>query len=124
MREILFRAKSVWDGEWLYGDYSHSTYDNVKIRTHGRDIDGLFLVDPETVGQYTGMTDGNDEKIFEGDIVMGVDSLVPELKVFGYIGFENGSFVIIGDLMTHYRWLDYDVKVIGNIHDNPELLEE
>ena len=65
----------------------------------------------------------NGTKIFEGDIVQGKDRLEKHLEVFGYIDHKNGSFVITGDFMTHYRWLDYEVEVIGNIHDNPELME-
>lgn len=83
-----------------------------------------FTVYTDTIGQFTGLTDKNDKKIFEGDIVKGKDNLEKSLEVYGYIDHKYGSFVIVGDFMTHYRWLDYEVEVIGNIYDNPELLED
>ena len=135
MREILFRGKTqIPCGKWIYGslitDYpccKNEVDETVKFHYI---VDGTtkqlknVSVVPETVGQYTGLTDKNGTKIFEGDIVKCKDHL--EAKPFefqGYIDFKNGSFVIVGDFMTHYRWLDYEVEVIGNIHDNLELLK-
>lgn len=141
MKEILFRGQTrrfgerVWmNGEkvpsnWVYGGIFQGTgdfsviYGADKENFTGADI-GKHTVYTDTVGQYTGLTDKNGKKIFEGDIVRGKDALIPEMNIFGYISHENGSFVIIGNIMHHYRWLDYDVEVIGNIHDNPELLED
>ena len=127
MREILFRGKNVDGGEWKYGHYVFQYGCKQIYLPEGTDSEygcDYYHVDPATVGQYTGLTDKNGKKIFEGDIVRGKDALIPEMNIFGYISHENGSFVIIGNIMHHYRWLDYDVEVIGNIHDNPELLEE
>ena len=128
MRKILFRGKTEKFGNWIEG--------NLIV---GRDLESgqlIYLIAPlsayytevkkvipETIGQYTGLTDKNETKIFEGDIVKGKDHLEKDLEVYGYIDHKNGSFVIVGDFMTHYRWLDYDVEVIGNIHDNPKLLD-
>ena len=86
-------------------------------------IRGFVEVIPETVGQYTGLTDKNGKEIFEGDIVKGKDNSDKDIKVCGYVDFMNGSFVVAGDLITRYRWVDYELEVIGNIHDTPELLE-
>ena len=124
MREILFRGKTDKD-EWVYGDLLHpDLYGNgYSIEDFTKEKGNCCDVIPETVGQYTGLTDINGKKIFEGDIVKCKDYL--EAKPFefqGYIDFKNGSYVIVGDFMTHYRWLDYEVEVIGNIHDNPELM--
>ena len=135
MREILFRGKRLDNGEWTEGylleqntpSYNAYVVPHIMIEQDNRHTDILEHeieeVDPATVGQYTGLTDKNGKKIFEGDIVRGTDALERGLEVYGYIDHKNGSFVIVGDVMTHYRWLDYDVEIIGNIHDNPELLE-
>jgi hypothetical protein len=136
MREILFRGKRTDNGEWIEGFYVAANYHWHKYGRH-RDwmicsaianggwfaLGGKYPVIGNTVGQFTGLTDKNGKKIFEGDIVQGKDRLEKHLEVFGVIECKDGSFVIVGDFMTHYRWLDYDVEVIGNIHDNPELLK-
>ena len=135
MREILFRGKRLDNGEWIIGHLLKYADGRARINESHTDIfcyekDNSIIqtvaheVDPDTVGQYTGLTDKNGKRIFEGDIVRGTDALERGLKVYGYIDHKNGSFVIVGDMMTHYRWLDYDVEIIGNIHDNYELLEE
>ena len=130
MREILFRGKRTDNGEWEEGYYVGECAQVCMIIPQGAvhwggaEFNKGYAVDPATVGQYTGLRDRNDEWIFEGDIVRGVDRLNKGLEVCGHVGYENGSFVIVGDIMTHYRWLDYDVEVIGNVHDNPEPLGE
>ena len=140
MREIIFRGKRKDDGEWVSGHNILKTNNEggVYIVPTGQGLTGLAFdgsslnvmmipfneVASETVGQFTGLTDKNGKQIFEGDIVKGRDRLEKNLEVYGYIDHKNGSFVIVGDIMTHYRWLDYEVEVIGNIHDNPELLNE
>lgn len=126
MREILFRAKDngVLNGIWQYGSLDISNPDApeiVLIDRHNNKMRIPILI--ETVGQYTGLTDKNGKKIFEDDVVKGKDNLEKDIEVYGFVDHENGSFVIVGDSITHYRWLDYDVEVIGNIHDNPELLK-
>ncbi len=137
MREILFRGKTL-TGKWVEGAYYKQELfygdkeDADIIITSKETLDNDFaleryIVIPETVGQYTGLTDKNGKKIFEGDIVKCKDYLETkpfEFEFQGYVDFKNGSFVIVGGFMTHYRWLDYEVEVIGNIHDNPELLKE
>ena len=121
MREIKFRGKQRRTGKWFYGNlYVKDIYGRTHICTTKC---GCFDIDPETVGQDTGLTDKNGIKIFEGDIVKGKDNLERNLAVSGYIDHENGSFVIVGEFMTHYRWLDYELEVIGNIYDNKEILD-
>lgn len=137
MREILFRGKRVSDGEWVEGWLSQTTI----IPEDGPSFVGLVInapyekpfdaewhiIDPATVGQYTGLTDRNGKKIFEGDILAmkGIDKLIIE-GVVRYGTFNctccqgvYGWFVDGGDI----RDAEYMCEVIGNEHDNPELLE-
>lgn len=135
VHEILFRGKRMDNGEWVYGDYHKFTCTTsgiIPTPTHyimGTDVNfrGQIWVDPDTVGQYTGLDDKNGVKIFEGDIVHIHDLIFkygdPHHEFNGYVDFANGSFVILGiNEVVHYRWLDYDITVIGNIYDDPEIL--
>ena len=137
MREILFRGKTILHNKWVEGAFSMKDcdspfgemVDNPSIIKYEEPYSGFWnRVYPETVGQFTGLTDMNGKKIFEGDIVHVHDCLLrcdaPYHEFDGVIEYKNGSFVIVSEPMTHYRWLDYDVTVLGNIHDNPELLED
>ena len=136
MREILFRGKQTDNGEWIEGAYSpfHLNFGEREEKPHiiiisdDEDIDGLWCeVIPETVGQYTGLTDKNGVKIFEGDIVHCVSKLDSADMV---IIFECGQFRMIlaekyHEYQTNVGYYDINCfakEVIGNIHDNPELL--
>lgn len=126
MREILFRGKRTTDGEWCEGnlfidekDEKHEIllgYTNYRI---------AWEVISETVGQFTGLTDKNGEKIFEGDIVITNKFNNPSKK---YIVKYNLSFAsFIGEdknemFFTTFDGDSNDFEVIGNVHDNPELL--
>lgn len=81
----------------------------------------MFEVDPETVGQYTGLADKNGTMIFEGDIVRAITHLT-EIYV-GAITFKNGAFWYKNWSWFKFRFKFEKTEVIGNIHDNPELLE-
>lgn len=132
MREIIFRGKRVDTGEWIYGDLLHNV-DAVKIREQEPNIQHVarsFVVIPETVGQYTGLTDKNGNRIFEGDICS------TDLKrPYAVVAFRGGCFEyelddgdgIYYDIMMPVTkkpaTQDKYTIVIGNIHDNPELLE-
>ena len=133
MRKILFRGKRKDTKKWISGHLMQGA-DITLIFPRGEDFfydaceqrasDMIaYEVIPETVGQYTGLTDKNGTEIYERDIVKGKDNAEKSIEIFGYVDFTNGSFVVVGDLITHYRWIDYEVVVIGNIHDTPELLE-
>ena len=126
MREILFRGKRVDNGEWVEGCGIIATENWVSIFTVIDDIDenssevNEIEILPETVGQYTGLTDENGRRIFEGDIVDYVSSDVIGNPKTGTIIVEN---------MTDYDTMIYlnhssEVEIIGNIHDNPELLQK
>lgn len=122
MREILFRGKSVTDGRWVFGDLSN--YGDCKTITTVKDfsiIDSCEVI-PETVGQYTGLKDLHGTRIFEADIVKVYDVYCNE-TVVGVVEFCDGSFRIYDKDFTSYdRWMYCRVEVIGNIHDNPELM--
>lgn len=144
MREILFRGKRS-DGEWAFGSLLKVTFNGTTYNLIFAD-NFLFVlgqakamehaaVIPETVGQFTGLTDKNGKKIFEGDIVHVLgNQQVEDWKNVNYIGsiayLDAGFCVIDGTIENHalrrYQLprLDFDLEVIGNIHDNPELLEE
>lgn len=119
-REIKFRAKAL-DGSWEYGDlHLHCAHPHI----HTLNVYRMYI-DPKTVGQFTGLHDKNGKEIYEGDIVR---TLVSRLNATKNKKYRN--FVIRYDA-PHF-WNGYDtllmsewrMEVIGNIHDNPELLKE
>lgn len=117
MREILFRgkSKSINKGKWIYGSFIEDTDLNACCI---RDKSLVYeLVDRETVGQYTGLTDKNGKKIFEGDIVISPHGTMGYVE---WLDEECAYFVNIGDDWQEMNYCEYEV--IGNIHDNPQLL--
>ena len=122
MREILFRGKRWDNGEWVYGDLIHDGIDyNMAIR--GMGSHSVIAVDSATVGQYTGLTDKNGKKIFEGDIVVEY-GLTGGIFAMGPVAWCDTfvSWQVVGKSMYSQHLAAY--KVIGNIHDNLELLED
>lgn len=117
MREILFRGKTV-GGDWIEGTPMVFTDNFVQIC---RPLEHNETVIPESIGQYTGLTDKNGKKIFEGDIVTIPSYRGGKHKTVVY--FKNGKFAVDG---SNYSFKDIsprNMEVIGNIHDNPELLK-
>ena len=131
MREILFRGKRVDNGELVYGWLCRvgDKYANIVEKY----TEVLCSVSTKTIGQHTGLTDKNGKKIFEGDII----KIVPDYdysddysisKVYSYNGvfcvdyhgddFDSTALGFLEDYLP-----DGDFEVIGNIYDNPELLE-
>ncbi len=130
MREIVFRAKSVSNNEWFYGSLVSYDSINIYILKAIIAVDSCFCsiaVKPETVGQYTGMMDKNSTKIFEGDIIkcwsegVSAKGVVEQRK--------DGLWIMYPAWQKNIMWGLYpdetshtSVEIIGNIHDNPELL--
>lgn len=123
-REILFRGKRIENGEWVYGSLVLWYDGSISIETGVYDAP-MYAVDPATIGQYTGLTDKNGKRIFDGDLIT-----IPGSKRQG--------------LPAPVKWSNFDARfevcrrgfnpicldgdegiyeVIGNIHDNYEFLE-
>lgn len=132
MREILFRGKHTRTGEWVEGLLWKKKYNHDKLFIscfpNKDDDEEIFIVIPETVGQFTSLTDKNGKKIFEGDIVEGWD-FTAEDGGYGVVTFDDGAFEVVGSCYNntvgtfHENYYGKDFEVIGNIHDNPELLK-
>ena len=133
MRTIKFRGKA--HGRWIYGGLVYSDniepaiYFEVGNKVYKR-IDWAY-VDPATVGQFTGMLDKNGKEIYEGDIIKIVEKFDDE-NVYtsnGVVCFEEGIYEVQnGKHFAYLGWLMHNdditkLEVIGNIHDNPQLLE-
>ena len=132
IREVIFRGKRTDNGEWIEGSLlgidwcdKPSTY-SIAPNTP---VSVFYSVLPETVGQYTGLTDKNGVRIFEGDIVHCVSKLDSADMV---VIFECGQFRMVlaekyHEYQTNVGYYDINCfakEVIGNIHDNPELLQK
>lgn len=131
MREILFRGKRIDNGEWETGSLVYARMGTSEEQAGIADKMTAYHtpVIPDTVGQYTGLTDKNGKKIFEGDIVkyIEIDIDGSDDKYIGVIYYNQSkaNYVIQKrKYMVNFvtSWIG-DVEVIGNIYDNPELLE-
>lgn len=127
MREILFRGKRIDDGEWVEGFYVSLGSKDDHILTGKLSIVGFAFVYEhhpvihKTVGQYTGLTDKNGVKIFEGDIVESALCLyvVVWSNANAMFCLRDPASKVSYDFFSYFG--DY-LTVIGNIHDNPELI--
>jgi uncharacterized phage protein (TIGR01671 family) len=141
-REIKFRAKIKAkdfrvklamagkpknEGEWTYGEvHLQSTIPHIH---EGMD---KYPIDVDTVGQYTGLKDKNGKEIYEGDIVKApyldpiFGDVVNNMFVNIVVGYNKGSFVLEynGNLRVYISDLYDNIEIIGNIYDNPELLQK
>lgn len=139
-REILFRGKRFDNGEWIEGDLLTPTdiIDCTEI-AENTGMGDRYDVDPETVGQYTGLTDKNGRRIFEGDILDLTPYMITDVGVVkfgeykdldmgndypcGHVGFyvdvEMQRISVRKDILFFVS----ECKVVGNIHDDPELMK-
>ena len=126
MRDILFRAKWLYNGEWVEGCFIEWSDGSCSIEA-GRPDKPTYYIDPETVGQYTGLTDKNGKRIFEGDIVSGLSWI--SRPVSGVVDFKYGAFGVkwlrgkVDEFSEFTSCCNVEWVVIGNVHDNHELLE-
>ena len=153
MRTIIFRSKSLDNGEWVYGDY-HLRAGNVPAiiamepDKYGKVFYTVYQVIPDTVGQFTGLLDKNGKEIYEGDIVDYISPFFrdltypsyPEAPIdpkhfyrcvvvwnerdcgFGLVSLKEALLKPIEQQPVGITQIS-DSYLIGNIHDNPELLK-
>lgn len=123
MREILFRGK--FGNEWKYGFLSIEPQGLVIKEQYKNNTSNVWHIDADTVGQYTNMLDKNGRKIFEGDII---DFLYrSDNDDYGIVQYDVDETEFGFEYDNIYRSLGNfypeNIEVIGNIHDNPELLK-
>lgn len=134
MREILFRGKRIATGNWVEGsllNYGDGDYDICSESGFPGELN-KYAVYPGTIGQFTSLTDKKGKKIFEGDIIQYVNSDEKPVAVIKYgadrdlgLGFYAKWESTQPCLRQHlYFWATQrEIEIIGNIHDNPKLLE-
>ena len=141
MREILFRGKRLDNGEWVYGSFIQVEHEDGSFTAaifQKKDAGGDAEVSPATVGQYTGLRDKNGKRIFEGDILR-IAKISDGLGSYYHPPLDYPVNVVVKwDLCAWMwetlcedkryisfsnAWCHYECEIIGNIHDNPELLE-
>lgn len=121
MRTIKFRGKRLDNGEWVYGDLVHLSNGEACILPE----DGGWrhhLIIPDTIGQFTGLQDKNGKEIYEGDVV----DFDNYLQGRSCVMFDSGCFRV--ESTNYTTTLTYHVSlhthIVGNIHDNPELMKQ
>jgi uncharacterized phage protein (TIGR01671 family) len=127
MREIKFRGKRLDNGEWIEGDLLRMNDHWFIFPDPAPEGIDKYEVDPATVGEYTGLKDRNGKEVYEGDVIK-----IPETdfnaEIIGRVLFDDDAYYIIplrgGHLWgLHWSLRKHDAKIIGNLHDNLELLK-
>ena len=124
-RDIVFRGKSIDNGEWVEGTI-HFNGKYILSNKHRNNYHEWVEIIPETVGQFTGMTDKNGTKIFEGDIVRHIDTTCHVVEVVNsevYFDTEMLEFGFRYSNELFHCQFNNEFEVIGNIYDNKELLK-
>lgn len=128
MREILFKAKRIDNGEWVEGLLTVMWGQYHIINPN--DENTAYSIDNDTICQYTGLTDKNGKKIWENDIVAFLDTYYTEsgyaeMDCIGKVGWESEElcFYVTGRLSAESWEVFQECYVIGNIFDNPELMK-
>ena len=149
MRDIIFRGKRIDNGEWITGGIFQQKADGVEdevvyiIDNSSNDVDWAHRVIPETVGQFTGVADKNGKRVFEGDIFQYEPHFKTEKAWIGIVKYRNTHdyYRACNDCGFVIEWQDESImttredllywcgdgksaSVIGNVYDDPELLEE
>lgn len=129
MREILFRGKRIDNGDWVFGDLIREPWGYcIQVVTgSGNEYSRKkYAITEETVGQYTGLKDKNGKRIFEGDIISFFNWGGNVLKRAVVWDPQLGRFSVFidGALSVGVNPISGPHKVIGNIHDNPELMKD
>ena len=137
MREILYKAKRIDNGEWVYGSYLYTFCEDKNCPIVGiqgekhwivEENGNIFWIDEDTICQYTGMTDKNGQKIWENDILVAhLDEKFPEDETYEQVIWHESGFCTKEKNSTDCEPLDgFDTRyfaVCWNIFDNAELLE-
>ena len=132
MRDRISRGKRIDNGEWIYwnrygritdinGEPTKTEIDIPTLLPYPTYISDLPIINDETVGDYTGLTDKNGKRIFEGDIISGRGDTYKVVFDRGVFRTENSRYTTRLYVAIHMEKID---EVIGNVYDNFELLEE
>jgi len=127
MRDIIFRGRRQDNGEWAEGSLDNYDAEHPRILLKDRSDLWNLAVFPETVGQFTGLTDKNGKRIFEGDIIRTKEFCIKGTLYNDHnyeVVFRNGCFMLSKKRrVTHGVGVWQGIgEVIGNIHENPELI--
>jgi len=127
MREIKFRGISEEGNKWVFGDLFHGvTYISINVTERFDNYNSIkhVVVNPETVGQYTGLNDKNGNEIYEGDIL----EFSMHARECGSVIFRDGSFMVFRNsddccIADFEDENGYFFEILGNIYENTELIE-